>query len=92
MADAKQTVYSEDKHPIAKDNAYNDDMNALVSKLLPLITSALTQKEVGSGKCGCKCANKLASLQKQHDKLFNSVKGYKVAARGLERKSHHNAN
>ena len=50
------------------------ELSLLVEKLLPLLTTAVIKN---TASCGCKCARQLASLQKQHDRLTNSVKGYK---------------
>ena len=55
-------------------------IDTLVNKLLPLVTDALkVNNTVGKGSptCVCKCSQQLTVLQKSHERMQSTVKGYK---------------
>ena len=57
-----------DANKQCKQNA--EELQLLVTQLLPLLTSELKT-------CGCKCEKKLSTLQQHYDRLMKVVKGYK---------------
>ena len=68
--------------PAAESNAQQNtdgiQLQALVTKLLPVLAAKLNANASPEGKvCSCKCASKLNTLQEHYNRLMKTVQGYK---------------